>query len=937
MKIFKEYILFIFFFHLLSYENCFLFSVIIPIYNTGRYLSDSIGSILNQTLGFPKIQLILINDGSIDNSNDICLKYQKQYMKNIIYIKINHCGVSKARNVGFKYSKGIYINFLDSDDKWDYDAFKHIFLFFKYSNKINYVAGRIIYFEKTNKYHPLDYKFYKTRIVNLSQEYNCIQLQASSSVFKKNILKGFIFNEEVSFSEDTRLINIILLINPIMGLIKESKYYYRKRNDLSSAVQNKENNLNFYFESINSVFLYFINISLFLYNKIVPFIQFLISYEFLYRFQSLGFKFLDSRNFKKYIFLIEGILKQIEDKYILEQRIMPNKHKLFMLSKKYHKDLRYEIQIKNNSLIYLNYSLLNFNREKYIISLKLLNLKKNILYLEAKDNFWMPRENYFYFCKLGNKIIYSKYIENPTYNIFNLYGLSEKGRFIFFEIPIQFSNEPLILYFYISYLDNIIEVFPDLGIFTHISNINNSYYIIDNFIIKYLSKRLIIFRYAKKFAINSELLYLNELKKKRKNHIIKIRKKHLKYRNRIKNKLKSEIWIINDELDKAGGNGEYFFRYLKLKNPNLIKPYFAILKNCSDYKRLKKFGGILDIHSKTYKFMFLESNKIISSVFTSLFYNPFNNDNKYIRDLFHFDIIFLQNSILKDDISIHINKFKINFNLISISSKIEHKNILNKNYGYNADNIILTGMPRYDKIQKLKKLTIIKKKILIIPAYRTIIKGHVNSLFNITAFFNFYNQLMNNDNLLLNMKKFNYSGIFCLQPLLKSQMIDFKQNQFFSIIKECDYQKYLLETSLLITDYSSIFFDFGYLGKPVIYTHFDYQCWKASFNDKDNFNYNKYGFGTICRDIQCTVNEIIFELKNNCLLRNKFLKRIKKFFAFIDNNNSERVFQEILKLKIKDVKKEINFNIIHLFFAIISLMILINFYKKLFNISMNKY
>ena len=86
MKIFKEYILFIFFFHLLSYENCFLFSVIIPIYNTGRYLSDSIGSILNQTLGFPKIQLILINDGSIDNSNDICLKYQKQYMKNIIYI-----------------------------------------------------------------------------------------------------------------------------------------------------------------------------------------------------------------------------------------------------------------------------------------------------------------------------------------------------------------------------------------------------------------------------------------------------------------------------------------------------------------------------------------------------------------------------------------------------------------------------------------------------------------------------------------------------------------------------------------------------------------------------------------------------------------------------------------------------------------------------------
>ena len=66
--------------------KCFIFSVIMPIYNTGKYLDDSIGSLLNQTIGFNNIQLILVNDGSLDKSEEISLKYKKKYPNNIIYI-----------------------------------------------------------------------------------------------------------------------------------------------------------------------------------------------------------------------------------------------------------------------------------------------------------------------------------------------------------------------------------------------------------------------------------------------------------------------------------------------------------------------------------------------------------------------------------------------------------------------------------------------------------------------------------------------------------------------------------------------------------------------------------------------------------------------------------------------------------------------------------
>ena len=58
------------------------------IYNTGRYLNESISSILNQTVGYQNIQIILVNDGSSDNSEEICLVYQRNYPNNIIYKKL---------------------------------------------------------------------------------------------------------------------------------------------------------------------------------------------------------------------------------------------------------------------------------------------------------------------------------------------------------------------------------------------------------------------------------------------------------------------------------------------------------------------------------------------------------------------------------------------------------------------------------------------------------------------------------------------------------------------------------------------------------------------------------------------------------------------------------------------------------------------------------
>ena len=576
--------------------------------------------------------------------------------------------------------------------------------------------------------------------------------------------------------------------------------------------------------------------------------------------------------------------------------------------------------------------------------MKILNIKNNFLFLDVIDNFWMLRENFFYFCKFGNKTIFPKYIENQKYNFDTMYGVIEKGRVISFKIPLETNNFPLILYFYLSYLNENIEIFPSLGMFSHIPNIENGYYINENYIIQYNEKRLIIFPYEPKTVKEFENLYCNELHKNKKDAIIKLRKNHLSWFDNNKQNKLYQIWLINDIRDRAGGNGEYFFRYLKNKKPNYIKPYFSIIKNCSDYMRLQKLGGILDLNSDKYKEIFLKSNKIISSVYNGWINNPFNKDQVYLRDLFHFDVIYLQNCILKDDLSNVINRIDKNFNLIITSSKYEYKYILKNQYGYSENNVILTGMPSYDNLYRFQKEVNIEKKILIIPTWRKSIKRERDNIyynksysdsFKETKFYEFYNRLINDKSLLMVMEKYNYIGIFCLHPFFESQWIDFNKNSIFSISHYCDYPKVLLESSLLITDYSSIFFDFGYIKKPVIYTHFDYEDYRNTHYQKGYFDYKKNGFGPICNNIQCTVSEIIIEIQNNCKLKKKYLKRIKRFFIFFDQNNSQRIFYEILKSKHKKNKNGINLLLVISYFTIL-IKVIKNNCNFLYNFMINK-
>ena len=157
---------------------------------------------------------------------------------------------------------------------------------------------------------------------------------------------------------------------------------------------------------------------------------------------------------------------------------------------------------------------------------------------------------------------------------------------------------------------------------------------------------------------------------------------------------------------------------------------------------------------------------------------------------------------------------------------------------------------------------------------------------------------MNDKKLLKVLEKENYKIRFIPHPNVLCQLEDFDKNEYVEIEeKAISYQKEFCENSLLITDYSSVFFDFAYLKKPVIYYQADEEeFYKGQIYNQGYFDYKKMGFGPVYDNYDKFITELINLIENDCKLEKKYADRIDSFYAFHDNKNCERVYEEIINL-----------------------------------------
>ena len=335
---------------------------------------------------------------------------------------------------------------------------------------------------------------------------------------------------------------------------------------------------------------------------------------------------------------------------------------------------------------------------------------------------------------------------------------------------------------------------------------------------------------------------------------------------------------------------------------NDIKPIFVISKDSEDRERLSRFGKVVCFEDKLYPYYFLSADKVISSSGGEYVINPFGDVNRrYLADLVKFDYVFLQHGITMNDLSAWLQKFNKKISLFVTATKKEYNSITDTKYLYSEDEVKLTGFARYDELEdKAEKL------IVVIPTWRRSIKESYDSEtrsiyfdgFKETEYFKFYNSLINNGTLLDVMRENGYKGLFCLHPIHKEQYIDFESNDVFTVNPGfVNYKEIFSKGAVLVTDYSSVAFDFSYLRKPIVYTQFDKdEFFEGQIFDQGYFSYVDDGMGPVCCDMESTVNEIVSLIESGCELKPEYRQRTDNFFAYGDKNNSRRIYEGILEI-----------------------------------------
>ncbi|EGT0709021.1 capsular biosynthesis protein, partial [Campylobacter coli] len=353
---------------------------------------------------------------------------------------------------------------------------------------------------------------------------------------------------------------------------------------------------------------------------------------------------------------------------------------------------------------------------------------------------------------------------------------------------------------------------------------------------------------------------------------------------------KSNIWLLMDRDYEADDNAEHLYRYIMQNHPKQ-KIAFALRKESSDWERLEKEGfNLIEFGSFEFERIIKKASKVISSHCDEYL-------TKYITNRSQF--IFLQHGVIKNDLSKWLNSKKID--LFITSTKAEYDSIANdyNHYKFGKKEVVLTGLARHDALLKNNQCN--ARQIVIMPTWRANIVGvalgsskrELQSDFTQSEYFKKWNLLLNSNILQKLCEKYDYTVVFNPHRNIIPYLKEFNIPSYIKIASQNEsLQKLFCNSSLMITDYSSVAFEMAYLNKPVIYYQFDHEEFFSSHTlQKGYFDYKKDGFGPVVENEENLLKQLENLLQNDCNPFGIYKDNIDLTFAFKDGKCCERIYK----------------------------------------------
>lgn len=341
---------------------------------------------------------------------------------------------------------------------------------------------------------------------------------------------------------------------------------------------------------------------------------------------------------------------------------------------------------------------------------------------------------------------------------------------------------------------------------------------------------------------------------------------------------KQNIFIFTERGFDAEDNAFVMYQFSKDK----VNAYYLIKKNNNYKDKFNKNDKLINYGTLKHLFLLQCAEYIITT--HGFLYIParlsINKIGKYFK--LHAKIVFLQHGVMKDGID------GLNYYDMFLTSTNDEYEFVKKETGLDDTVVKCLGLPRFDILDKNRNCST-KKQILIMPTWRLYLDSQAKILKS--EYLKSWLELINDRDFRKELELRNYSIAFYphieARKYIPNELI-FKTNKTV--------QELLIESSMLITDYSSVQFDFAYLYKPVLYYQFDYDEHYGMHHKKGYFDEKKCGFGPVALTKKILIRNLL-EIIDNPEKQDKYTLRAQQTFRFIDSNNCQRVFDELKNIK----------------------------------------
>lgn len=362
-------------------------------------------------------------------------------------------------------------------------------------------------------------------------------------------------------------------------------------------------------------------------------------------------------------------------------------------------------------------------------------------------------------------------------------------------------------------------------------------------------------------------------------------------------KRNKNVWLICEEPAEARDNGFWFYRYVRQQHPSQQCVY-AIKHNGVDYAKVCHLGPIVEYGSLQHWILYFTCQFNISSqkggkpnaavcAFLEL-----NNLSKTRN-------VFLQHGITINDAK-WLYADRSSFDLFITGTRPETE-FIKKTFGYPEKSIQYTGFARFDNLHNHQEK---ENRILIMPSWRAWFREKsaqvdVNdSVFAQSDYLRYWKSLISADRIKEYITRQGLEIIFYPHRNMQPYIDSFKSVTSGVVIassEQYDIQELLKSSRMLITDYSSVFFDMVYMRKPVVFFQFDEEKFRAQQYQKGYFDYHNSAFGPFCKTVNQVLNQMDYYIQRSFDVSSEYLLEHRKTFELYDTNNSQRIYDLLKK------------------------------------------